>query len=41
MEGKLSDTALLEGNADYSVRGDWEYLMRVAYRSVGLAQWKS
>jgi tetratricopeptide (TPR) repeat protein len=40
MNAKLSDGGTLEGNADFSVRGDVEVLLRSAFRAVPLQQWK-
>lgn len=40
MEAKLSDVGTLEGHADFSVRGDLEYVLRESFRTVPLAQWK-
>ena len=40
MEAKLDDIGTLHGHADFSVRGDTEYLLRNAFRQVPLPQWK-
>jgi tetratricopeptide (TPR) repeat protein len=40
MDAKLSDTGLLEGKAEQTVRGDREVLLRAAFRAVPLPQWK-
>ncbi len=40
MEGKLSDAGTLEARADFSARGDIEYLLRSGFRKVALPQWK-
>jgi tetratricopeptide (TPR) repeat protein/transglutaminase-like putative cysteine protease len=40
MEAKLSDTGVLEGKAEQTVRGDREVLLRAAFRAVALPQWK-
>jgi len=40
MEAKLSDAGTLEGKADFSARGDMEYLLRAGFRAVPLPQWK-
>ncbi len=40
MEAKLNDAAVLEGSADFSARGDIEYLLRADFRAVPLPQWK-
>ena len=40
MEAKLSGAGTLEGNADFSARGDMEYLLRASFRAVPLPQWK-
>ncbi|HEV7220365.1 MAG TPA: DUF3857 domain-containing protein, partial [Terriglobales bacterium] len=40
MEAKLSDSGVLEGNAEATVRGDLEYLLRSAFRSVPFPNWK-
>jgi len=39
MSAKLSDAGVLEGNANFSVRGDVEYYLRAAFRMVPLPQW--
>jgi len=40
MDAKLSDAGLLEGNADFTSRGDVELVLRTLFRSVPLPQWK-
>jgi tetratricopeptide (TPR) repeat protein len=40
IEAKLSDSGVLEGKAEQAVRGDREVLLRSAFRSVALSQWK-
>ena len=40
MDAKLSDAGTLEGNANFSERGDDEYLLRIGFRVVPLPQWK-
>jgi tetratricopeptide (TPR) repeat protein len=40
MKAKLSDAGVLEGNADYSFRGDLEYYLRAGFRAVPFPQWK-
>jgi tetratricopeptide (TPR) repeat protein len=40
MEAKLSDAGVLEGNAEVTVRGDLEYVLRSAFRSVPFPNWK-
>lgn len=40
MDAKLSDTGTLEGNVDFSERGDDECLARMLFRVVPLPQWK-
>jgi tetratricopeptide (TPR) repeat protein len=40
MDAVLSDAGTLEGNAEFSARGDTEYVLRSAFRSVPLPQWK-
>jgi tetratricopeptide (TPR) repeat protein len=40
IEAKLSDSGVLEGKAEQTVRGDREVLLRSAFRSVALSQWK-
>jgi Tfp pilus assembly protein PilF len=40
MEAKLSAAGTLEGNADFSERGDDEYILRASFRVVALARWK-
>ena len=40
MDAKLSDAGVLQGHADFSLRGDTEYLLRSAFREVPLPQWK-
>jgi tetratricopeptide (TPR) repeat protein len=40
IEAKLSDTGVLEGKAEQTVRGDREVLLRTAFRAVALPQWK-
>ncbi|HXW89531.1 MAG TPA: DUF3857 domain-containing protein [Terriglobales bacterium] len=39
MDAKLNDAGTLEGRADFSVRGDLEYLLRAGFRAVPLPQW--
>lgn len=40
MDAALDSAGTLVGNADFSVRGDTEYLLRAAFRAVPLPQWK-
>ena len=40
MDAKLADDGTLTGNADFTVRGDIEFLLRSAFRSVPFPQWK-
>jgi tetratricopeptide (TPR) repeat protein len=40
MNATLDDAGTLVGNADFSTRGDSEYLLRLAFRAVPLPQWK-
>jgi tetratricopeptide (TPR) repeat protein len=40
MNAKLNDAGVLEGNAEFSARGDIEYLLRAGFRAVPLPQWK-
>ena len=40
MDAKLNDNGTLEGKAEHIVRGDREVLLRAAFRSVALPQWK-
>ena len=40
MDAKLSDKGVLEGNAEFSTRGDLECLLRSAFRSMPMPQWK-
>ena len=40
MKAKLNDSGVLEGSADFSARGDLEYLLRAGFRAVPLPQWK-
>jgi tetratricopeptide (TPR) repeat protein len=40
MDATLSDDGTLTGNADFTARGDLEYILRVAFRSVSISQWK-
>lgn len=40
MDAKLNDQGTLEGHADFTVRGDFEYLLRSGFRRVPLPQWK-
>jgi tetratricopeptide (TPR) repeat protein len=40
MEAKLSDDGTLQGNAELSTRGDLEYILRSAFRSVSMSRWK-
>lgn len=40
MEAKLNEDGTLEGKAEHTVRGDREVLLRAAFRSVALSQWK-
>jgi cytochrome c-type biogenesis protein CcmH/NrfG len=40
MDAKLSDAGVLEGNAEITVRGDLEYVLRSAFRSVPFPNWK-
>jgi tetratricopeptide (TPR) repeat protein len=40
LKGKVSDTGTLEGHADFYARGDVEYALRSAFRTVPLPQWK-
>lgn len=40
MEAKLNDSGELDGSADFSARGDVEYVLRASFRAVPLPQWK-
>ena len=40
MNAKLNDAGALEGSAEFSARGDIEYLLRAGFRAVPLPQWK-
>jgi hypothetical protein len=40
MVAKLNDSGVFEGNAEFSARGDMEYLLRASFRMVPLLQWK-
>ncbi len=40
MEAKLSEAGVLEGDATFASRGDLEYVLRAAFRSVPLPNWK-
>jgi len=40
MDAKLNDAGLLEGNANFTSRGDLELVLRTLFRSVPLPQWK-
>jgi len=40
MDAKLSDAGVLEGKAEFSARGDIEYLLRAGFRAVPVTQWK-
>jgi tetratricopeptide (TPR) repeat protein len=40
INAKLSDAGVLEGDADFSLRGDLEYFLRAGFRAVALPQWK-
>jgi tetratricopeptide (TPR) repeat protein len=40
MDAKLNDAGTLEGHADFSARGDLEFLLRSSFRAVPLPQWK-
>lgn len=40
LNAKLNDAGVLEGNAEFSARGDVEYLLRAGFRAVPLPQWK-
>jgi Flp pilus assembly protein TadD len=40
MDAKLDDTGTLTGHAEFSLRGDLEILLRAAYRSTPMPQWK-
>jgi len=40
MEGKLGDDGTLQAHAEFSARGDLEYALRSAFRSVPMPQWK-
>ncbi|MGC2248492.1 MAG: tetratricopeptide repeat protein, partial [Terriglobales bacterium] len=40
MDAKLNDSGVLEGHAEFSVRGDVEYALRSAFRMVAVQQWK-
>ena len=40
MDAKLNDAGTLEGHADFSFRGDLEYLLRASFRTVPVPQWK-
>ena len=40
MNAKLNDVGVLEGSAEFSARGDVEYLLRAGFRAVPLPRWK-
>ncbi len=40
MDAKLSDAGTLDGRVEVSERGDLEYVLRAAFRTVPLTQWK-
>jgi tetratricopeptide (TPR) repeat protein/transglutaminase-like putative cysteine protease len=40
LDAKLSDAGTLEGRADFSARGDFEFMLRTGFRAVPLPQWK-
>jgi tetratricopeptide (TPR) repeat protein/transglutaminase-like putative cysteine protease len=40
MDAKLDDSGTLDGNAELSSRGDIEVLLRLAFRSTPMPQWK-
>lgn len=40
MDAKLDDTGTLTGQAEFSLRGDLEILLRAAYRATPMPQWK-
>jgi cytochrome c-type biogenesis protein CcmH/NrfG len=40
MDAKLDDSGTVEGNAEFSTRGDLEILFRLAFRSTPMPQWK-
>ena len=40
MDATVSDSGTLEGKVEFSARGDLEYMLRVAFRSVPMPQWK-
>jgi len=40
MDAKLNDADVLEGHAEFSARGDFEFLLRSAFRNVPMPQWK-
>jgi len=40
MDAKLNEEGTLEGQADFSTRGDAEFLLRSSFRAVPLPQWK-
>jgi tetratricopeptide (TPR) repeat protein len=40
MKGKLNEAGVLEGNATFTARGDLEFVLRAAFRSVPLPNWK-
>jgi tetratricopeptide (TPR) repeat protein len=40
MDAKLNDAGTLEGKAEFSARGDLEFLLRSSFRAVPLPQWK-
>jgi tetratricopeptide (TPR) repeat protein len=40
MNAKLSDSGTLEGQVDFSARGDIEFVLRSGFREVPLPQWK-
>ena len=40
MEAKLDDNGTLVGNAEFTCRGDIEFLLRSAFRSTAMPQWK-
>jgi tetratricopeptide (TPR) repeat protein len=40
MDATLNDAGTLVGNADFTMRGDLEFLLRTGFRAVALPQWK-
>lgn len=40
MDAKFSEADVLEGNAEFTARGDLEFLLRSSFRQVPLPQWK-